>query len=142
MNRTDGGTCGRGRLPAIGAVLPVIACLSCPICLPAGLGLLSALGVGVFVSERVHGALVLVSLVVALSSAVLLARGHRNRGPVLVTLAGAAMVLAGCLVVEAPSVEYVGTASLVGAAIWNWRLRRRFIPPLFRIRPRAAVRTP
>lgn len=128
-------------LQALAVAVPVVACLFCPVCLPAGVGLLSALGVGVFVNEEVHRALITASLVVALASAILLTRRHRKVGPIAVTVAGGAAVVTGCVLAEIPVLEYFGTSLIVGAAFWNWRLRRPAPSKqtLFKIRARPAA---
>ena len=58
-----------GLFPALASFAPALACLFCPLCMTAGLGVLSALGVGVFVSEAVHVALIAASVVIAVGSA-------------------------------------------------------------------------
>jgi hypothetical protein len=144
MKNTDPGPKAGGALHALAVVVPVVACLFCPICLPAGLGMLSVVGVGLSLGDDVHHALIVVSVVAALVSAAVLTRRHRNPGPGLLTIVGGAAVAAGCLWLDIAALEYCGTGLLVTAAIWNWRLRRRRLPVLFRIhkRPLAAPRTP
>jgi hypothetical protein len=136
-NKSDDGQSGSRRvLHGLALIVPVVACLFCPVCLPAGLALLSAFGLGVMVGEGVHHLLVAASLTLVFTSAVVSARRHRRLGPVAATVAGSVLVVVGCIVFEVPPLEYGGVGLVATAAIWNWRLRRPAPTRLFRIHRR------
>lgn len=137
---TDGRRKRAGWLHGVAVAVPVVACLFCPVCLPAGIGVLSALGVGIFVNEGVHRVLVATSIAVALASALFLTRRHRKIGPLAVTAAGGVAVVAGCIVAEVPALEYAGTALILAAAFWSWRLRGRPVAALVKIQTRPRSR--
>lgn len=109
-------------LPA--AILPLLPSVSCPICLAAYAGVLSALGVGFLLDDRVQRPLILLFLCITLGSVGWLARKHRTTGPFLVTLHGSIAIVAARLVWNIPLIAYVGTTCLIAGAIWNIKLRR------------------
>lgn len=114
-------------------LLPVLVCAICPVCLPAALGVLSALGL--VVGEGVHHGLLGASLLLALFTTAAMTRRHGNPVPLWLTIVGAASIAAGCVLFEVPALEYLGIALVAVSSVWSWRLRRHTRPVLFRIRP-------
>jgi hypothetical protein len=107
------------------AVAPALACAVCPACLATYGKVLSALGVGVGVTERQHEVLLVVA--VALSLAVSAWRTWRTRRPWPVTVAtlGAGLVLSGHWA-DIHAIEWAGIVVLVvGGITEQVKLRRR-----------------
>lgn len=105
--------------------LPVIACAFCPVCIGAYAGVLSAVGLGFLVSERVHAWLMLIAIGLAVISAGLATRRHGHPAPMVITVAGAVAALAGHLLSDLHALVYSGVALLGAASIWNARIGRR-----------------
>ena len=91
----------------------------CPVCFVAYGSALAALGVGPVAGQRVVDVAVVGA--VAASSAVVLALAIRRRDLLtpLASATGAALVLAGRLVLDRPLVTLTGAAVLVAAALVN-----------------------
>jgi hypothetical protein len=123
------------RLQTAAMALPVLTCLLCPVCLTAGTGILSALGVGMFLSEGTHRVVVGASLLLTVGAAVWLTRRHRRYGPLGMTLGGSLAVVIGCIVTEIPALEYSGTALILVGALWNWRLKSQRSPAALPLLP-------
>lgn len=117
-----------------GAVLALLPVAHCPACFGAYFALLSALGLGFLVTERVLVPVIGVFLVVGLATVVYSMRRHRHPGPLILTLVGSAAVAAGRLIWEVPAVLYAGVALLLGAALWNLWLKQPRSEPLINIR--------
>ena len=107
-----------------GAVLALLPVAHCPACLGAYFALLSALGLGFLVTERVLVPLIGAFLVVGLATVAYSMRIHRHPGPLVVTFIGSAAVAAGRLIWEVPTILYSGVALLIGAALWNLWLKK------------------
>lgn len=106
------------------AVLALLPSATCPVCIVAYAGVLSAFGLGFLFNEQVLAPLVGVFLLVGIASIAYSTRSHRRYGPLLATLAGAGSVAAGRLVWHVPFLLYSGIALLIGAAVWNLWLKR------------------
>ena len=118
-----------------GVLLPLLPKGACPLCLGAYGALLSTLGLGFLATEKALVPLVAAALALALGSLALSARGHRQPGPLLVALAGAAAVVAGRLLGRVPPLLYLGLGLLFGASLWNLWLGRPRREPLIQLRP-------
>ena len=112
------------RAGRIAALLPMLACAFCPVCLGLYAGALSAVGLGFLLSERVHAALVGLSVAVALGSLLWSARRHRWTGPLGVGALGAGVALAGDLAWDSHPLLLTGVALLMLASLWDVRRRR------------------
>jgi len=116
-----------------GALLALLPSATCPMCLAAYAGLLSAVGLGFLFNERVLGPLIVVFLAVGVFSVAWSTRSHRRLGPLVVTVIGSGVVVASRLVWNVPIALYAGVALLIGASLWNLWLKRPQAEPLVQI---------
>jgi hypothetical protein len=117
-----------------GAILVLLPVAHCPACLGAYFAVLSAVGLGFMVTERVLAPLIGLFLVLGIGTVAWSAKSHRRLGPLVVTLVGSAAVVAGRLVWTVPAALFCGVALLVGAALWNLWLKRPQPEPLVQVR--------
>lgn len=116
---------GRWRWAALPGILAaVLPKAACPICVTAYAAVVSALGLGFLLTDRVLNPIILGSLAVSVGSAAWSGRQRRRSGPVLLSLAGAAGVVLGRMVWSLPAVVYGGVALLLGASVWTLWLSR------------------
>ncbi len=115
----------RGVLGLPGAVLPLLPSASCPLCLSAYVGILSALGLGFLFTERVLLYLVPAFLVVGMASIAWTLPAHRRRAPLLLAVAASVLIVCGRLVWSVQPAVYLGAGLFLGAAGWNLWLRVR-----------------
>jgi hypothetical protein len=110
----------------VASLLPVLACAVCPACLSAYAKVLSAVGVGLVLTETQHA--VIMTVAVASSVGVSGWRSWRARRawPFLVSLTGAALVVAGHLV-EVGAVEWAGVLVLLVGGLAEMPLLRRLV---------------
>ena len=116
-----------------GALLALLPSATCPMCLAAYAGVLSAVGLGFLFNERVLGPLIVVFLAVGVFSVAWSTRSYRRPGPLVVTVVGSGAVVAGRLVWNVPIALYAGVALLIGASLWNLWLKRPQAEPLVEI---------
>lgn len=116
-----------------GAALPLLPSATCPLCLAAYGGILSALGLGFLANKRVLDPLIVVFLAVGIFSMAFSMRSHRHSGPLLLAIIGAAAVVAGRLIWNAPAALYIGVGLFAGASVWNLWLKRARVVPLVQI---------
>ena len=118
----------RGWLGAVltvpGAVLPLLPSFTCPVCIAAYAGVLSTLGLGLVLTERVLAPLIVVFLFVGIVSVARTTRSHRRPGPLLMIVAGSGAVIAGRLLWNVPAVLYVGIVLVFASSLWNLWLKR------------------
>ena len=113
---------GLASLPgALAALLPVTVC---PLCLPAFLGFLSAIGLGFLLQARFLLPLVVGLLMFALAGLAYKAHRRRGYGPLAVGVAASAIILASKFQLNFEPAIYFGAALLIGASIWNAWPRR------------------
>ena len=128
---------GRGWIRSLavlpGALLALLPSATCPMCLAAYAGVLSAVGLGFLFNEKVLGPLIVVFLAIGILSVAWSTRGHRRLGPLVVTVVGSGVVVAGRLVWNIPMALYTGVAFLIGASLWNFWLKRPRPEPLVQI---------
>lgn len=111
------------------ALLPVLACAMCPVCLSTYAKILSVAGVGVGLSEAHHRALLAVAVSISIGASAFRARRARRLWPVVVAVVGAALVIGGHLLGEIGWVEWTGMVVLLGGALAErLSLRRRASP--------------
>jgi len=106
-------------------VLPLLPSFSCPVCLAAYAGVLSTLGLGFLLTDRVQRPIIVFFLVVTLVSVAWSARRHRRFGPVGCVFFGSLAVVAGRIVWASRPVLYAGVLCLVIGTFWNLFLKRR-----------------
>lgn len=112
-----------------GAVLPLLPAATCPACIAAYAGVVSALGLGFLVNERVMVPLILFFLGLSVATVGWAWRTHRHIGPFAATLAGAAGVVLGRIALHVPVFVYAGVALLIAGTAWNlWFKRPRPVP--------------
>lgn len=116
-----------------GLLLALLPRGTCPACLAAYSGLLSALGVGALYQARLVAPLTLAFLGLGLVGIAWSARSHGRRGPFVATLAGSAGVVAGRFLWDMSVLVYLAVVLLVAASVWNLWLRRRVSHPLVQI---------
>ena len=117
-----------------GMVLSVLPSATCPFCVSAYAAVVSALGLGFLLNQRVLVPLLVGFLVVGLCTIGWATRSHRRPGPLLLAAAGSLAVLGGRVVWEIPFVLYSGAALLVLASFWNLWLKRPRREPLVPLR--------
>jgi len=117
-----------------GAVLPLLPAASCPACLTAYAGVLSAVGLGFLLTDQVLKPLIISFLLIGIAGVGFSTLSHRRPGPLVFTLIGSAAVAVGRLFWSAPPVLYAGVALLIGASLWNLWLKRPRPEPLMQIR--------
>ncbi len=107
-----------------GAVLPLLPSVTCPACAVAYAGVLSSLGMGFLLSERVLAPIIVSFLAIGVASVAWSTRSHRRLGPLVATTLGATTVVAGRLVWRVPPLLYAGIILLMAASLWNLWLQR------------------
>ncbi len=129
---------GRGWIRSLavlpGALLALLPSATCPACLAAYAGLVSALGLGFLFNERVLAPLIGIFLSIGIVSVAWSTRTHRRLGPLVVTAVGSGVVVAGRLLWNVPIALYTGVGLLVGASLWNLWLKRPKAESLVQIR--------
>ncbi|MBN4050158.1 MerC domain-containing protein [Desulfobulbus sp. AH-315-M07] len=110
--------------PVPAAMLALLPSFTCPVCIAAYAGVLSAAGLGFIFDTTIQTPLIIGFLLIGIASVAFASRSHRKPAPLLLTLLGAAAVVAGKLVWDVPYVLYSGAALLLGAAIYNLWLKR------------------
>ncbi len=106
------------------AVLPLLPSFSCPVCVAAYAGLLSSLGLGFLLTDRVQRPLIVAFLIVSVAGVGWAARQYNKIGPLVLVLLGSAGIIAGRLIWNIPSGLYVGVVCLVAGTVWNLILKR------------------
>ena len=106
------------------AVLALLPSFSCPVCIAAYAGVLSSLGLGFVLSDRVQRPLIVFFLTVTLGSVALATKQHKRRGPFLFVLTGSLAIVAGRLLWSVHPALYLGVLCLVAGTVWNLILKR------------------
>lgn len=108
-----------------GALLPLLPNATCPACVAAYAGVLSAVGLGFLLTERILAPLIVLFLAVGIASVAWSTRSHRHVGPVVATVLGSAAVIMGRVVGHVHSLLYAGVMILIAASLWNLWLKKR-----------------
>lgn len=107
-------------------MLPLLACAVCPACLSAYAKVLSAFGVGLFLSETQHA----IIMAVAVTSSILVSawRSVRSgrRWPLAVSLSGSVLIVLGHLL-ELAAVEWLGVVVLLVGGLVEMPLLRKLV---------------
>jgi hypothetical protein len=102
-------------VPAVGlAALP-----ACPACYPLYAGILSSLGLTAFTDPGRQVVITGVLVAVALGALALRSRARRAQGPLMLGVAGAALLIGGKFLLISSIVTYTGAAGLIAATAWN-----------------------
>ena len=108
------------------AVLPLLACAVCPVCLANYAKLLSIAGMGFGLSHAHHFILLVVALSVSLVVSGLRSWRTKRIWPIAVAVSGAGLVLAGHLLGEVSWLEWAGVATLfIGGLTEQFRMRKQ-----------------
>lgn len=107
-----------------GTVLPLLPTATCPACLGAYAGLVSALGIGFLFKADVLFPLIVAFLALGIGGAALSLRKHRHLAPFIAMLAGSSAVVAGRLVWNIPIILYGGVILLAFSSLSNVWLNR------------------
>lgn len=100
-------------------LLPILACAVCPGCLATYAKLLSAVGIGVALTESQHLGLLLGCVGLSLAVGLREIRTTRRRGSFVVTLAGCTSLLAAHFLGEPSSLTWGGVALLFAGGVWG-----------------------
>ena len=107
-----------------GALVALLPTATCPACLGAYAGLVSALGVGFLFKQQVLLPLIGAFLLLGLVGAIVSRRRHRRSGPLVLTICGSLLVALGRITWNVPVIVYTGAFILAVASVWNLWLRR------------------
>ena len=106
------------------AVLAFLPSATCPMCIAAYAGALSAVGLGVVFNAHVQIALMLAFLIIGVGSVAWSARSHGHLGPTLISVAGAAAFISGRILWTVTPLLSAGVALLLAGSLWNLWLKR------------------
>lgn len=128
----------RGRRWRIWAALPGILAAAlpkatCPLCVAAYAGAVSALGLGFLLTDRVLNPIILASLAVSVGSVAWNTWQRRRPAPLLLAVVGASGVVLGRIVWSVPAAVYGGVALMLAASLWTLWWRRPRSAPLLHI---------
>ena len=113
------------------AVLPLLPSFSCPVCVAAYAGLLSSLGLGFILTDRVQRPLIVAFLIVSVAGGGWAARQYKRAGPFVLVVLGSGAIVAARLIWSVTPALYVGVVCLVAGTVWNLILKRpprKFVP--------------
>lgn len=106
------------------AVIAFLPSATCPMCLAAYAGALSAVGLGVVFNAHVQVAVMLAFLLIGVATVAWSARSHGHPGPTVVSIAGAAAFISGRIIWTFTPLLYIGVALLLAGSLWNLWLKR------------------
>lgn len=110
-------------VPGLGVAM--LSKFTCSLCVAAYAGMLSSLGLGFLATSRGLTVFTGALLAAGLLSLWWSARAHGHHGPLVLTLMGSALLLAGRLAWSDPGLLYSGGAAVFAASVWNlWYVRR------------------
>lgn len=102
-----------------GTLISVLPVLSCPSCWPAYAGLMGSIGTPFLMEAAWLLPLTVGALILALWGLGFRASRRRGLAPMALGVVASAAILLGKFVWELDALNYVGTALLIGASIWN-----------------------
>jgi hypothetical protein len=114
---------GTGVTTTFSAILPLLPSFTCPACLAAYGGILSAFGLGAVLKTSVLNPLISVFLVIQVGAIGWTTRSHQKPIPLILTALGAGAIVAGRIITHWPVVMYIGIGALIAGAIWNLILK-------------------
>ncbi len=107
-------------LPGVATVCSIVACYGTL----AVVGALSVMGVGIVLHEGAWAGVISVFAVIAAAGIAFGYRRHRAIGPLILAIAGAALVLWVMFGSFNRVLEIAGFAALVAATAWDWRVNK------------------
>ncbi len=107
------------------AVFPLLPSFSCPVCVAAYGGVLSSLGLGFVLIDRVQRPLIVAFLIVSVAGVAWATKQHGKLGPLVVVVLGSVAVVVGRVVWTNQPVLYIGIVCLLAATVWNLILKGR-----------------
>jgi hypothetical protein len=112
------------------ALLPVLACAVCPVCLTTYAKVLSVFGVSLGVDAALHQRLLVAALATSIAISAWRSWKQRRIWPIAIAIAGTTLVAAGHGLGELHALEWGGMLLLLGGALAeHYRLRRRPLAP-------------
>ena len=117
---------GSERTSLLGSILPILACALCPACIGVWAQVLSAVGMGIVVTEAQHH--VLLAVAIGVTSCMSVYRYVRTRlvGPFVLTIAGCLSLGGSHLFAEENHIlSWLSIAIILCASLWQRRAERR-----------------
>lgn len=108
-------------LASVATVLSIVACYGTLLVISA----LSLLGIGLTVHTGAWAGVISLLAVLAVVGVALGYRRHRVPAPLILALIGASLIVWVMFGTYSRILELIGFATLVVAATWDWRLKRR-----------------
>ncbi|GAC1537657.1 MAG: hypothetical protein NVS2B9_04020 [Myxococcales bacterium] len=106
------------------AIVAFLPSATCPMCIAAYAGALSAIGLGVVFNAQVQVAVMLTFLVIGVGTVAWSARSHGQIAPTVVSAVGALAFVGGRIVWTSTPLLYAGVALLLAGSLWNLWLKR------------------
>ncbi len=124
----------RSLAPVPGILAALLPKAACPLCVAAYAGVVSALGLGFLLTDRVLNPIILGSLALSVGSVAWAARQRRRLLTIVPAVLGAAGIVLGRMVWSVPVAVYGGMTLLLGASLWMLWVSRPRPAPLVHIR--------
>jgi len=110
-------TTNSSRLAAIGAVLAFIACNGLFILI----GAFAALGITLVINPHLQAAAISLFAFITLAMVFVAFKQHRAKGPLILCVAGAVIVIGTMYIHYDKIIESLGLLALFSSALWSWR---------------------
>jgi drug/metabolite transporter (DMT)-like permease len=107
------------------ALAPLIACALCPACLTTYGGVLSLLGLSLYMTEAQHFFILILAVSISASIGFLRARRTRRWIAFAVSLFGCALLLLAHFADDHRGLTWGGVIALLGSSVWEYRAARR-----------------
>lgn len=115
-----------GWLPGAAAGLAFVACNG-PFIIVA---VFSALGIAIVINPHVQAAVISLFAILTLGFVLAGYRQHHVRGPLILSVVGAILVVGSMYIYFNKIVESLGLLALIASAVWSWRAgRNRVVAP-------------
>ena len=114
-------------VPAV--LVSLLPSLTCPLCWPGYVAILSALGLGFLATSAYLLPLTLILLGLAMAGLAIQGSRSGQYGPLLLSLVSSAAIVSGKFLLGSASLVYIGVAALIGASGWSLLKRHRSPAP-------------